>query len=727
MNVVAKGIDVSQYNGAIDFNKVKANGIDFVMLRCGTSYDQVYNKDTQFDKNYKNAKAAGLLVGAYFYTYAKTVDNAKRDAKWCLQMISGKTFDYPVALDIEDNSQSKLGMTTITNMIVAFCDIIAEKYIPMVYSMDSWFGSNIDTTKITKYDVWVANWNEKVPTYYKGTYTMFQYSSVGRVSGISGNVDLDYSYKDYSKVSNNKSTTTKSANNYPYIVDENGNFIDKKYPNLFTPAFITLGRKITSNGKTITGLNGRDPRYPVYGSEVIDGETFPKLSITLPNCTSYVTARWIQLNNDTAVTKLNCNMGHANGWFKKLKELGFDDGKVPKLGAIACFDWFPNGHVAVVERIISDTQFYVAESNYREEWNRKDEMERDDPNFRRGVKVNTYSTDNVNLQGFIYFPYEFDDSGIADHTEEQEEQVQVWQDLYSEPIERTDATVRTVGYFNPTTFKVGQTKSDYDVAAVNYTPVLNAIYNYNNLGKTFASGSYGVEPANKGYTTDNRYSENVVNVEYNTNGCAGVYKRQEVVNCLLNFGLSRAQVAGICGNIYKESTYRPWSVEGDYSRGTIDEKNRSKVMDTIDNVIDRKKTNPNTWGIGLLAWTSAPFEISMVAYCEEVIGVPWYNTIFGQLQYFWKVQLNGYDWKYKNYTIDSYSRNKFDKILKIIKATPNTLDGAKNLCEQFMLIYEVPNMQYADLSGRQAETEFVFNHIIPYQKKSEGDIQKYTK
>jgi GH25 family lysozyme M1 (1,4-beta-N-acetylmuramidase)/surface antigen len=719
MNVVAKGIDVSQYNGAIDFNKVKANGIDFVMLRCGTSYDQVYNKDTQFDKNYKNAKAAGLLVGAYFYTYAKTVDNAKRDAKWCLQMISGKTFDYPVALDIEDNSQSKLGMTTITNMIVAFCDIIAEKYIPMVYSMDSWFGSNIDVTKITKYDVWVANWNEKVPTYYKGTYTMFQYSSVGRVSGISGNVDLDYSYKDYSKVSNNKSTTTKSANNYPYIVDENGNFIDKKYPNLFTPAFITLGRKITSNGKTITGLNGRDPRYPVYGSEVIDGETFPKLSITLPNCTSYVTARWIQLNNNTAVTKLNCDMGNANGWFKKLKELGFDDGKVPKLGAIACFDWFPNGHVAVVERIISDTKFYVAESNYKEEWNRKDEMKKDDSNFRRGVKVNAYSTDNVNLQGFIYFPYEFNDSGTADHTEEQEEQVQVWQDLYSEPIERTDATVRTVGYFNPTTFKVEQTKSDYDVAAVNYTPVLNAIYNYNNLSGASSSASSRTEPANKGYTTDNDYSENVVNIEYNTDALKGnatnkKYERQGIVNYLLNQGFNRAQVAGICGNIGVESWYRPWSVQGNLE----DKPKRNKQWDTIDDTIKRA----GSAGIGLFGWTYTDLVISMVAYCEQVFGTPWYDTYIGQLKFFLEVQWGNSTWKYLDY-------NPTDNSIKQVKTNilkcPNTLDGARQVCKIFMDGFERPSVPH--FSDRIAETEFVFNHIIPYQKKSEGNIQKYTK
>ena len=97
-----KGIDVSVWNGTIDWKKVKTAGIQFAMLRGGYGTN---GKDSKFEQNYKNAKAVGIPIGVYHYSYAKTVKAAEQEAKLCLSYIKGKQLEYPVAFDIEDGSQ----------------------------------------------------------------------------------------------------------------------------------------------------------------------------------------------------------------------------------------------------------------------------------------------------------------------------------------------------------------------------------------------------------------------------------------------------------------------------------------------------------------------------------------------------------------------------------------------------------------------------------------------
>lgn len=99
-----KGIDVSQYQQSIDFKKVKASGVDFVIIRAGFG-KYANQKDPYFEKNYKAAKAAGLKVGAYWYSYAASVEDAKAEAQTCINAIKGKTFEYPIYFDLEERSQ----------------------------------------------------------------------------------------------------------------------------------------------------------------------------------------------------------------------------------------------------------------------------------------------------------------------------------------------------------------------------------------------------------------------------------------------------------------------------------------------------------------------------------------------------------------------------------------------------------------------------------------------
>ena len=193
---MSKGIDVSKWQGNIDFKKVKASGIDFVIIRAGVSLD----KDVKFEQNYKNAKAAGMNVGVYFYSYAKTVSEAEKEAKTFLKTIAGKQFEYPVYFDIEDKSQMNLPKKLLTDICIAWCSIIEKAgYYVGIYSNPDWFINRLDTSRLVMYDKWLAHWANK-PMWGNEFGGLWQYSCQGRINGISGDVDLDESYRDYPSI-----------------------------------------------------------------------------------------------------------------------------------------------------------------------------------------------------------------------------------------------------------------------------------------------------------------------------------------------------------------------------------------------------------------------------------------------------------------------------------------------------------------------------------------------
>ena len=194
-----KGMDISTWQGKIsvaNFKKAKADGINFVILRIGYtgSSSNKPTLDDVFENNYKNAIEAGLPVGIYYYSLATTGAKAKEEANFVIKNLKGKKISYPVYIDMEDpNKQAKASKATLASVCNEFCDAIkAAGYTPGVYASLSWFNNKIGaiTSSHTK---WVAQYYTECQ--YKGAYDMWQYTSSGKVAGLSGNIDLNYWYK----------------------------------------------------------------------------------------------------------------------------------------------------------------------------------------------------------------------------------------------------------------------------------------------------------------------------------------------------------------------------------------------------------------------------------------------------------------------------------------------------------------------------------------------------
>lgn len=190
-----KGIDVSQHQQNIDFKKVKASGVDFVIIRAGFGR-YAHQKDPFFEQNYKRAKAAGLKVGAYWYSYAQSAADAKQEAKVCMEVIKGKQFEYPIYFDLEEKSQFAKGRAFCDSLVKTFCNALESAgYWAGLYISRSPLQQYISADVAKRYALWVAEYGSRCN--YGGTYGMWQYSSTGKVSGISGNVDMDICYVDY--------------------------------------------------------------------------------------------------------------------------------------------------------------------------------------------------------------------------------------------------------------------------------------------------------------------------------------------------------------------------------------------------------------------------------------------------------------------------------------------------------------------------------------------------
>ena len=201
-----EGIDVSSHQKDIDWAKVKAAGIDFAIIRVGfRGYGTgAILIDEYFTKNIEGALAAGIKVGVYFFSQALNETEAIEEAELVIEQLKKykSKITYPVVYDAEDISNDTartdglLG-AQITSNCIAFCEKIKEAgYTPMIYANKRWFLTRLDLTRLTDYDMWHAAYVDAPDTPYM--YTMWQYSASGKVDGISGTVDLNISFKDYS-------------------------------------------------------------------------------------------------------------------------------------------------------------------------------------------------------------------------------------------------------------------------------------------------------------------------------------------------------------------------------------------------------------------------------------------------------------------------------------------------------------------------------------------------
>lgn len=192
---VKKGIDVSFWQGDINWKEVKSSGISFAMIREGYGTRHSGKVDKMFHRNIRNAKANGIMCGVYHYSYARSVNEAYAEADFCIDNIKGYKLEYPVALDIEDESLKYLGKRILTNICKAFCKRVRQRgYYPIIYSNLDWFTNRLDRDELVEYDIWLARWKVSDPKYSCG---IWQYSDCGRVSGICGDVDMDFGYIDY--------------------------------------------------------------------------------------------------------------------------------------------------------------------------------------------------------------------------------------------------------------------------------------------------------------------------------------------------------------------------------------------------------------------------------------------------------------------------------------------------------------------------------------------------
>lgn len=216
-----KGIDISKWNGKIDFQAVKNDGTDFLIIREGYGKENPSQVDKKFEENYKNAKAVGIPVGVYHYSYADSVEDARKEAQFCLKNIAGKQLEYPVCFDIEDRTQLSLNNRQRTDICKAFCEEIEKAgYYAMIYCNLNWWNNYLNKDELRKYDLWLAQWSEAAPSVNCG---IWQYSDKGTIDGISGNVDLNIAYKDYPAI-----MKAKGLNGFKASASNKNNVINYK-------------------------------------------------------------------------------------------------------------------------------------------------------------------------------------------------------------------------------------------------------------------------------------------------------------------------------------------------------------------------------------------------------------------------------------------------------------------------------------------------------------------
>lgn len=197
------GMDVSEHNGSINWDKVKSEGrIKYAMIRCGFGQNFTSQDDKYFERNVKEAERVGIPWGPYHYSYALDTKQAESEVEHVLRLIKGKSPQYPVAFDMEDADgyKNKRGVMGNHALLVDICDrflslVEAKGYKVLLYASKYWLESILNSSKLDKYPKWVAQWASKCT--YGGKYEMWQYTSDGSVAGISGRVDLNYCYVDY--------------------------------------------------------------------------------------------------------------------------------------------------------------------------------------------------------------------------------------------------------------------------------------------------------------------------------------------------------------------------------------------------------------------------------------------------------------------------------------------------------------------------------------------------
>lgn len=215
-----KGIDVSKHQGIIDWKKVKDDGIEFAIIRIGYGGSEPV-KDSKFEENYKNARAVGIKVGAYLYSYANSQSDIDKEKASVKTWLNGRVLDLPFYIDIEDKkTQGDLSVSALSNLVNSFCEFIENLgYWAGIYANKNWLETKLDMNYLKDYTVWLAQWTTN-PT-YQGSYGMWQYTSNGHVNGIAGRVDMNWQLKELGgKIGTSSSSSGSSKKSNEELANE---------------------------------------------------------------------------------------------------------------------------------------------------------------------------------------------------------------------------------------------------------------------------------------------------------------------------------------------------------------------------------------------------------------------------------------------------------------------------------------------------------------------------
>lgn len=193
-----KGIDVSSYQGRIDWSRVKPY-IDFAILRCGYGNDIKSQDDVYYERNAQMCRELNIPFGVYLFSYATNLDEARSEVEHTLRLIKGKRLEYPVFLDVESRRQMALPKNELVEIVKYYCEEMERNgyYVGIYASLDR-FKSNLDSKELDRFDKWVALWSDRFT--YEGEAGMWQNTSYEEIPGINGRVDGDIAFNDYPRI-----------------------------------------------------------------------------------------------------------------------------------------------------------------------------------------------------------------------------------------------------------------------------------------------------------------------------------------------------------------------------------------------------------------------------------------------------------------------------------------------------------------------------------------------
>lgn len=194
--------DASRYQGNVDWEKAKADGIQWAMLKTVSTNNREFGGlyiDPFFERNYAECKRLGIPVGVYYYTYAQDKASADKELALFKQAVAGKTFELPLVVDVEDNLLKPLSADALTDLVIYALETIESwGCYAMLYTYLYYQNTELNMSKLADYDLWLAAYRDNRPTAPK--HNIWQFTSEGQIDGFNGNVDLNYAYKNYPEI-----------------------------------------------------------------------------------------------------------------------------------------------------------------------------------------------------------------------------------------------------------------------------------------------------------------------------------------------------------------------------------------------------------------------------------------------------------------------------------------------------------------------------------------------